>query len=114
MGEALQFPRFPKPSVLVVLWERPGRPTEDSIRDRLANEGYGVVRWLAESSTGYPPHAHIYPETIWVIEGSLTVVLPADGRLIELLPGDRIEIPQGMLHGIMAGADGAVYFLATK
>ena len=114
MGEALRFPKFPKPAVQVVLWERPGRPTEESIRGRLAAEGYGVVLWRTEPATGYPPHAHIYPETMWVIGGSLTVVLPADSRLIELLPGDRIEIPQGMVHGLMAGADGAVYLLATK
>jgi len=114
MGEALQFPRFPKPAVKVVLWEGPGRPAEESIRERLTAEGYGVVMWRIEPATGYPPHAHIYPETMWVIEGNLTVVLPADARLIELLPGDRIEMPQGQLHGIMAGADGAAYLLATR
>lgn len=114
MGEPLQFPRFPRPAVKVVLWEGPGRPAEESIRERLNSEGYGVVMWRIEPATGYPPHAHIYPETMWVIAGSLTVVLPADGRLIELLPGDRIEMPQGLLHGIMAGADGAAYLLATK
>jgi len=114
MAEALQFPRFPKPAVKVVLWEGPGRPAEGSIRGRLTAEGYGVVMWRVEPATGYPPHAHIYPETMWVIEGSLTVVLPTDARLVELLPGDRIEMPQGLLHGIMAGADGAAYLLATK
>jgi quercetin dioxygenase-like cupin family protein len=114
MGGALQFPKLPKPAVRVVLWEGPGRPAEEGIRGRLAAEGYGVVRWRTEPAAGYLPHAHIYPETMWLIEGSLTVVLPADARLLELLPGDRIEIPQGLLHGIMAGADGAVYLLATR
>jgi quercetin dioxygenase-like cupin family protein len=49
-----------------------------------------------------------------VTEGSVTVALPTDGRLIELLPGDRIEIPQGVLHAVIAGAEGAAYLLATR
>ncbi len=51
---------------------------------------------------------------MWVVAGTLTVILPADGRLLELLPGDRIEVPQGVLHGVMAGAEGATYLLATR
>ena len=98
----------------VVLWEGPGKPTEQGIRDRLTAEGYGVVSWNSEPATGYAPHAHIYPETMWVVEGSLTVMLPADYRLLELLPGDRIEVPQGIVHGVMAGEEGAVYLLATR
>ncbi len=114
MGEPIAFPSFPKPAVRVVLWEGPGKPTEAGIRERLTAEGYGVVKWTTEPVTGYPPHAHIYPETMWVVEGSLTVILPADDRLLELLPGDRIEVPQGIVHGVMAGEDGAAYLLATR
>lgn len=114
MSETIEFPTFPKPAVRVVLWEGPGKPTEEGIRERLTAEGYGVVKWANEPATGYPPHAHIYPETMWVVEGNLTVILPADKRLLELLPGDRVEVPQGILHGVMAGAEGATYLLATK
>jgi quercetin dioxygenase-like cupin family protein len=114
MGEPLQFPEFPKPHVRVTLWEGPGKPTEELLRERLSAEGYGVVKWHSDSARGYGPHAHIYPETMWVFEGSVTVALPAEGRLIELLPGDRIEIPQGVLHAVVAGAEGAAYLLATR
>ena len=110
----IRFPSFPKPAGQVVLWEGPGKPTEEGIRERLAAQGYGVVRWTNEPATGYQPHAHIYPETMWVLSGSLTVILPADGRLLELLPGDRIEVPPGILHGAMAGTEGATYLLATR
>ena len=113
-SDPIPFPSFPKPVVQVVLWEGPGKPTEEGIRGRLTADGYGVVRWTNEPATGYSPHAHIYPETMWVISGSLAVVLPTDGRLLELLPGDRIDVPQGILHGVMAGAEGATYLLATR
>ena len=71
-------------------------------------------RWSNDPATGYPPHAHIYPELLWLVAGSLTLILPAEERLLELTPGDRIEVPQGVVHGTMAGADGAVYLLATR
>lgn len=114
MGEPIRFPEFPKPQVRVWLWEGPGKPTEQGLRERLTAEGYGMVRWDSQPATGYGPHAHIYPETMWVIAGSLTVALPAESKLIELLPGDRIEVPQGVAHGVMAGEEGAVYLLATR
>ena len=34
--------------------------------------------------------------------------------MIELMPGDRIELPAGVVHGMMAGAEGATYLLATR
>ena len=114
MDKPLPFPDFPRPQPRVELWQGPGKPTEAGIRERLAAEGYAAVRWDSAPITGYGPHAHIYPETLWVVEGSVTVALPAESRLIELLPGDRIEIPQGLLHALLAGAEGAVYLLATR
>jgi quercetin dioxygenase-like cupin family protein len=109
----LPFPKFEREVPRVVLWDGAGRPAEETLRARLAAQGYQAVRWQSDPATGYPPHAHIYPEVLWLISGSLTVILPAEGRLLELTPGDRVEMPQGMVHGTMAGAEGAVYLLAT-
>lgn len=110
----LSFPASLRPVPRLILWDEPGRPNEEALRGRLAVAGYQVVKWSSEPATGYPPHAHIYPELVWLISGSLTVILPAERRLFELAPGDRIEIPQGVVHGTMAGPDGASYLLATK
>lgn len=109
----LSFPQQPRPQARVTLWAGPGRVTEEGVRAWLTAAGYQAVRWQSEPATGYPPHAHIYPETLWLLAGSLTVILPAEDRLLELAPGDRIELPQGMVHGTMAGPEGAVYLLAT-
>jgi quercetin dioxygenase-like cupin family protein len=112
--EPLRFPEFPKPAPRVVLWEAARRPDEAAILDELTREGYGVVRYRQEPAAGYGPHAHVYPETMWVVEGNLTILLTSEARMIELLPGDRIDIPQGVAHGVIAGVEGAVYLLATK
>ena len=113
-GNVLSFPSIRKPVVRVSLWDGPGRPTEETLRARLTADGYQAVKWANDPGTGYPPHAHIYPELLWLITGSLTVVLPTEARLLELAAGDRIEIPRGLAHGTMAGADGADYLLATR
>lgn len=113
-AKMLAFPRFGRPVVQVVLWDETGRPVEDTLRARLVEGGYGVVRWANDPATGYPPHAHIYPELLWLVSGNLTVILPAENRMLELMPGDRVEMPQGVVHGTMAGAEGAVYLLATR
>jgi quercetin dioxygenase-like cupin family protein len=110
----LSFPSIPRPAVQVSLWDGPDRPAEETLRARLAADGYQAVKWSSDPGTGYPPHAHIYPELLWLITGSLTVILPAENRLLELSTGDRIEIPRGLSHGTMAGADGAAYLLATR
>jgi len=114
MARVLPFPTFPKPAPRVILWEAPGLPQEAAVRSQLTEAGYQAVKWTSEPATGYPPHVHIYPELLWLISGSLTVILPAANRMLELAPGDRIEIPQGLAHGTMAGAEGATYLLATK
>jgi quercetin dioxygenase-like cupin family protein len=110
----LPFPSIPKPAIQVSLWDGPGRPTEATLRARLMADGYQAVKWASDPGTGYPPHAHIYPEVLWLVSGDLTILLPTENRLLELTAGDCIEIPRGLAHGTMAGADGAVYLLATR
>ena len=113
-GKVLAFPSLPKPAVRVELWDAPRRPTEDLLRERLAADGYQAMKWSNEPATGYPPHVHVYPELLWMVSGSLTVLLPGENRMFELMPGDRIEVPRGIAHGTMAGPDGAVYLVATR
>jgi quercetin dioxygenase-like cupin family protein len=85
-----------------------------ALREWLTAEGYQVVQWSSAPAEGYAPHVHIYPELLWVLDGDLTILLPAEDRMLELTPGDRIELPAGMVHGTMAGAEGATYLLATR
>jgi quercetin dioxygenase-like cupin family protein len=112
--KVLKFPSRPRPAVQVTLWEGRSRPNEEALRIRLSEEGYQAVKWSNEPAEGYPPHAHIYPEVLWVLSGNVTLILPVENRLLELEPGDRVEVPAGMSHGTMAGPDGVSYLLATK
>ncbi len=110
----LSFPEFPKPVVSVTLCEEPRRVTLDEVQAHLAADGYLAVKWTAEAHQTYLPHAHIYTELLWVIEGDITVALTAERRLIELRRGDRVEVPAGTMHALQAGPEGAVYLVATR
>jgi len=114
LARVLKFPARTRQRAQVTLWAEVARPSEEALRAQVAADGYQVVRWASEPAAGYPPHLHIYPELIWLVNGSLTVILPAEDRLLELGPGDRVEMPAGLVHGALAGPDGAVYLLATR
>jgi quercetin dioxygenase-like cupin family protein len=109
----LPFPGLRKPATKVFLWEERRQPDENQLRERLAVDGYQAVQWSSEPGQAYVPHAHIYPELLWLLTGSLTVILTAERRLLELGPGDRLEMPPGMLHALLVGPDGADYLIAT-
>ena len=110
----IRFPEMPRPEVKVVLWEGRGRPDLERLREQLAGEGYQAVKWSGEPYQVYLPHAHIYTELLWLVEGSLTVILAEARRMLELNPGDRVEVPAGTPHASQAGPEGAVYLAATR
>jgi len=112
--KVLPFPQRPRPMAQVTLWDGRSRPDEDALRADLTAQGYQVVAWKSAPAEGFPPHLHIYPELMWLLRGSLTIILPAEDRLLELAPGDRVALPAGLVHGTMAGAEGAAYLLATR
>jgi len=102
----LAFPEFPRPAVTVTLWQEPQHLTLAEAQARLADQGYVAVKWRSEPHQAYLPHAHIYTELLWLVEGELTVALTAERRLLELGPGDRMEV--------QAGPEGAMYLAATR
>ncbi len=110
----LPLPERPRPKVAVTLWEGRRRPHLEQLRAQLAAEGYQAVKWASDPNQVYMAHAHIYSELLWLVEGTLTVVLPADRRMLELNPGDRVEVPAGTLHATQAGPEGAIYLAATR
>jgi quercetin dioxygenase-like cupin family protein len=112
-GEVLPFPEQPRPAPRIVLWEKRLRPVEDDLRNELGAQGYQALKWSSEPGQVYLAHAHIYPELLWVLRGSVTVVLAASRRMLELGPGDRIEMPPGTMHALLAGPDGAEYLIGT-
>src|SRR5215212_4471077 len=73
---------------------------------RLLAEGLQAVRWANGPGDRYAAHEHGYDKVIVVVSGSIAFVVPETGRTIELVAGDRLELPAGTRHAAVVGAVG--------
>jgi quercetin dioxygenase-like cupin family protein len=73
---------------------------------RLKSEATGCYSWSNGPGDRYAPHTHNYEKVLYCVEGSITFVLEADGRKLELNEGDRMELPAGTVHSAVVGPSG--------
>ncbi len=80
---------------------------------KLEDEGFTTVyEWFDESNKKYEAHSHDYAVTIIISEGSMSATV--NGETIKLISGDRIDIPSGITHAVLAGTDGCKYVIAER
>lgn len=78
----------------------------DALADRLRLEGLSASGWGNAAGDSYGEHRHDYDKVLVAADGSITFHLPELGRDIELLTGDRLELPAGTLHAATVGVAG--------
>jgi uncharacterized protein YjlB len=81
---------------------------------RMAAEGLIAHGWSNGPNERYGRHAHDYDKVIVVAEGSIDFGLVATGQRIELLPGDRLELPAGTAHDARVGPAGVTCLEAHR
>ena len=96
----------------VIQWNGEPLPSEESLRQRLEQEGFDVFRWRDEAGADYQPHSHDHHESLWVVDGEM--VFGAGGREFHLHPGDRLLLPKGTVHTARAGAAGVTYLIGER
>lgn len=60
-----------------------------------------------------PPHYHEWEHEIYVIEGSMGLVMPDEGRTDQVGPGDAVFIPRNEPHGFVTGPGQSCRFLVV-
>jgi quercetin dioxygenase-like cupin family protein len=90
--------------VAIRRWQAKAPPDEALVRALLGEEGLEAFEWGNAAGEIYPPHVHGYDKVIYVVEGSIDFGLP-DGR-IDLLAGDRLDLPTGVEHSASVGPQG--------
>ena len=87
--------------------------TEAELRARLAREGLAprgpklpVTSWSNGPGDRYGAHRHDYDKVLLVERGSIVFVLPELGRAVDLVAGDRLDLPAGTLHAAAVGSTG--------
>lgn len=77
-----------------------------ALRDRLRGEGLDPGAWSNGPHDRYAAHDHGYDKVIVVVHGSIRFGLPSDGDAVDLVAGDRLELPAGTAHDALVGPDG--------
>jgi quercetin dioxygenase-like cupin family protein len=95
-----------------IAWTEPDAPAGETLRRRLADEGFESFEWHDPPGADYAPHAHDHDESLWIIDG--TIVFGVEGRDYALGPGDRLMLPAGTVHTARAGRAGARYLIGER
>ena len=89
-------------------WRMETPPKESEIRKILGQQGLSGYRWSNGPGDVYRAHSHPFHKIIFVLEGSITFILPGVGERVTLVSGDRLYLPAGMLHEEKVGSQGVI------
>ena len=60
-----------------------------------------------------PPHYHEWEHEIFILQGTMQLLLPHEKRTVNLQAGDVVFIPRNEPHGFLTGADETCQFLVV-
>ena len=76
------------------------------LEQRLAAAGLRSSSWGNGPGDTYGEHRHGYDKVLVAAAGSITFHLPELGRDVELLSGERLDLPAQTAHAATVGGDG--------
>jgi quercetin dioxygenase-like cupin family protein len=80
----------------------------------MGREGLHPYSWSNGPGDVYAPHSHDYDKVIYVVSGSIAFGLPLENREIEMRPGDRLDLPGGIVHDARVGPQGVLCLEAHR
>jgi uncharacterized protein YjlB len=89
-------------------WTEDHPPTEGELRQIYRLEGLTPYAWSNGPGDLYPDHSHAYHKVLYVVQGSITWILPDLNQEIETFPGDRLDLPAGTRHAARVGPRGVI------
>jgi quercetin dioxygenase-like cupin family protein len=78
----------------------------EDLMTRLRAEAGGCCSWSNGPGDRYAPHSHDYEKVLYCVDGSITFLLEAEGRQLDLTAGDRMVLPSGTVHSAVVGPAG--------
>ena len=80
----------------------------------MAEQGLTPYAWSNGPHDVYSAHSHSYNKVIYVVQGNITFGLPELSKQLILKAGDRLDLPAGIVHNAVVGAQGVVCLEAHK
>jgi quercetin dioxygenase-like cupin family protein len=94
-------------NVRVVRWHGGQHPTVSLITRLMKKEGLRPYMWRNAPNHRYAVRSHGYTKVLYVVDGTLELILPDSNQRVTLRSGDRTDIPAGIRHGAIVGKAGA-------
>jgi quercetin dioxygenase-like cupin family protein len=96
----------------VTTWTRGAPPNESEVRNLLAEQGLSGYRWSNRPGDIYGAHSHPFHKIIYVLQGSITFILPEKDEHVTLRSGDCLDLPANLEHAAEVGQQGVICFEA--
>jgi quercetin dioxygenase-like cupin family protein len=78
----------------------------DALMAKLRAEAHDCYSWSNGPGDRYGAHSHEYDKVLYCVDGSITFVLEAEARRLDLNAGDRMVLPAGTVHSAVVGPGG--------
>jgi quercetin dioxygenase-like cupin family protein len=90
-------------------WDPATGPLQlSTLRTALEREGLSTAWWSEAPGKRAPEHEHPFPEARWVLSGFVRVYI--GNEVVDLGPGDRLDLPPGTTHGFeVVGLSPAIF-----
>ncbi|HUF53554.1 MAG TPA: AraC family ligand binding domain-containing protein [Dehalococcoidia bacterium] len=94
-------------------WPNTASPTREALEAVLREEGIAATWWSNAPMDRYSPHSHAYHKVLYCARGGITFIVPEAGEF-RLHPGDRLDIPPGLVHSAIVGPEGVTCVEAPR
>ena len=94
-------------TVNITRWSGGQHPTLSNITSLMKKDGLRPYMWFNAPNHRYGVRSHGYGKVLYVVDGSVEIILPDSNLKIRLRAGDRIDIPAGVRHSTIVGNSGA-------
>lgn len=92
--------------IRITRWQGGQHPSTSIITRLMKKEGLRPYMWNNNANHRYAVRSHNYDKILYVLDGSMEITLPDSNQHTTLRPGDRIDIPASIRHGIIVGKSG--------
>lgn len=93
-------------NVFVTRWSGGQHPSIGAITRVMQQEGLQPYTWTNSPNHRYAVRSHGYNKVLYVLDGTLELILPDQNQRVILRAGDRADIPAGVRHGVNVGSGG--------
>src|SRR5205085_2212357 len=104
----------------VIHWQEATPPQEQTLRQRMQQQGLSPYAWSNGPGDYYSVHSHSYQKVLYCVKGSIRFILPDQRdqsgatKYLDLSPGDCMILPTGVRHSAQVGPEGVTCLEAAQ